>query len=82
MSVAKGNLLAPALLHLQTRLGVQAVDTFVIDDLSGLAQLQIDHAGAIASMSLGQGDDLVLEHAVAVLSWLIAVGTGAHVDDA
>ena len=66
MPVAQGNILAPALLHLQTCLGKQAVHTLVVHDLVRLAQLQIDHAGAVSAIALGQGDDLLVECAIAV----------------
>src|SRR5574343_842342 len=35
-----------------------------------------------APMTLSQGDDLFLERAIAVLRWLVAVGAGAHANDA
>lgn len=82
MHVAQGSLFASALFHLKTRFSVEPVHALVVDDLSSLAQLQIDHFSAVSAMALGQDNDLLLEHAVAVLSWLIAVGTGTHVGDA
>ena len=81
MSVAQRYLLASAPLHLQTRLGIQAIYALVIHDLACLAQLQIDHHVAISIMALGQGDDLLLEHVVAVVGRLVALGTGAHAND-
>lgn len=36
-----------ALLHLQARLGIEAIDTLVLDCFAGLAQFQIDHAHAV-----------------------------------
>ncbi len=43
--------------HLQVRLLVQALDSFVIDHLTGLAELQVDHADAVAFMAIGQRAD-------------------------
>jgi hypothetical protein len=61
MPVTQWDFPASALLRLQTRLGIQSVHTLVVHDLARLAKLQIDHAGAVSAMALGQGDDLLLE---------------------
>jgi len=39
--------IASALLHLQPSLGIQAIHALVVHKLTRLAQLQIDHAGAV-----------------------------------
>ena len=54
----------------------------MIHDLACLAQLQIDHPGAESAMSLGQGDDPLLERAIKVCSGLVTQCTGAHDDHA
>ncbi len=82
MTVGQRDLLALALSDLQPRLGIQALDALVVDDLTGLAQLQVDHARAVTAMALRQGDDLVLQGLVAVRGGLVTVGAGAHADDA
>lgn len=73
MSLGERNLFALAPLHLQAGLGIQAIDPLVVHQLSGLAQLQIDHAGTVTSMTLRQGDDLFPEDAIAIRHRLIAV---------
>ena len=61
---------------------VKALHALVVDNLTRLAQLQIDHVGALTSMPLRQSNDLLLERTVGVLGRLVAVGTGAHAHDA
>lgn len=81
MTLSQRNLLSLALPDLQPRLGIQAVDALVVDHLTGLAQLEVDHAGPIPPMTLSQGHDLFLERTVAVCGGLVPVGAGAHADD-
>lgn len=51
----------------------------MVDEFTGLAKLQIDHASAVAAMALCQSDDLFLECAIAVLGRFIAVlASGLH----
>ena len=59
-------------------LRVQAVDPFVIDDVAGLPQLQIDHPGPIASMSLRQGNDPIPDDRIAIGPWHVPEGRRAH----
>ena len=49
--------------------GVQAVNPFVIDDVAGLPQLQIDHPGPIALMSLRQVNDPIPDDRIAIGPW-------------
>jgi hypothetical protein len=60
VALGQRDLLALALFDLQARLSVQAVNTLVVDDLASLAQLQVNHTGAISAVALGQGNDLLL----------------------
>jgi hypothetical protein len=53
----------------------------MVDEFTGLAKLQIDHASAAAAMALCQGDDLFLECAIAVLGRFLGVGAGTHADN-
>ena len=58
--------------------GVQAIDPFVIDDVAGLPQLQIDHPGPIASMSLRQVNDPIPDDRIAIGPWYVPEGRRAH----
>ncbi len=61
LPVDDGDLLPAAPFHLETSLGIQPVDPLVIDDVALLPQFQIDHAGAIAPVAMGQGDDAIAQ---------------------
>lgn len=81
MAIGQRDLLAFAFPYLQTSFDIQVVNPFVVDDLAGLPELEIDHAGAVGAMALRQSDDLVLQGAVSVFSGLVTVGAGVHADD-
>jgi hypothetical protein len=48
----------------------------------GFTRILINHADSTASMKLDQGDNRFLERTVVVLGRLVAVGDGAHANDA
>ena len=75
---ALGTLLASTALQLEPGLRVQAIDPFVIDDVAGLPQLQIDHPGPIASMSLRQVNDPIPDDRIAIGPWHVPEGRRAH----
>ena len=81
LPIGHRHLLAPPPLHLEVGFGIQPFHPLVVDPLSGLAQLQVNHAGAVAAMPLGQGNDLLPQGLVTIRRRLVAEGTGAHADD-
>ena len=78
LTVGSRDLLASTARQLEPGLRVQAIDPFVIDDVAGLPPLQIDHPGPRASMSLRQGNDPIPDDRIAIGSWHIPEGRGAH----
>ena len=73
VTVSLRDLLAFTLPDLQSRFGIEPIDALVVDDLAGLAQLEVDQASPIAPVTLGQGDDRFLQRAVAVCSGFVPV---------
>lgn len=57
---------------LKAGLGIQTISPLATHDLSSLAQLQIDHAGPVAAMTLRQSDDLFFQSAVVVAGRFVA----------
>ena len=78
LAVGYRDLLASTALQLEPGLRVQAIDPFVIDDVAGLPQLQIDHPGPIASMSLRQVNDPIPDDRIAIGPWHVPEGRRAH----
>ena len=74
LAVGDRDLLASTALQLEPGLRVQAIDSFVIDDVAGLPQLQIDHPGPIASMSLRQVNDPIPDDRIAIGPWHVPEG--------
>ena len=74
LAVGYRDLLASTALQLEPGLRVQAIDPFVIDDVAGLPQLQIDHPGPIASMSLRQVNDPIPDDRIAIGPWHVPEG--------
>ena len=66
---------------LQTRLGVEPIDALVIDQPAFLAQYQIDHAGAVATMAVREGHNAVTQAGIGIRPRHIPPGGGAHVHD-
>ena len=78
LAVGDRDLLASPARQLEPGLRVQAVDPFVIDDVAGLAQRQIDQPGPIASMSLRQVNDPIPDDRMAIEPWHVPEGRRAH----
>ena len=78
LAVGSRDLLASTALQLEPGLRVQAIDPCVIDDVAGLPQLQIDHPGPIASMSLRQVNDPIPDDRIAIGPWYVPEGRRAH----
>ena len=78
LAVGSRDLLASTALQLEPGLRVQAIDPCVIDDVAGLPQLQIDHPGPIASMSLRQVNDPIPDDRIAIGPWHVPEGRRAH----
>jgi len=57
LTIRDGNLLAAAARYLQPGLGVQTLDTLVIDPPTLLPELQVNHLGAGAPVPMGHGQD-------------------------
>jgi hypothetical protein len=53
----------------------------VVDYLASLAQFQVNNAGAISAVALGEGDDLLPQVAITVTDGFVAQGTGTHAHD-
>src|ERR1700733_8780598 len=60
---------------------IQALDSLVIGWLASLPKLQVDHANAIASMTLCQSDDPLTQLLVAVRPRLVTQRARTHVHD-
>ena len=58
MTVGNRDLLAPSIFQLRTCFGIQTVYALAVDEFTALAQIQIDHIGVTATMTLCRGDDL------------------------
>ena len=71
MTVCHRDFLALAPANLQTRLGIEPVYPLVIDHHAALPQLQIDHAGTVASVPLRKRDDLRFQGGITVGGGLI-----------
>ena len=74
LAVGYRDRLASTALQLEPGLRVQAIDPCVIDDVAGLPQLQIDHPGPIASMSLRQVNDPIPDDRIAIGPWHVPEG--------
>jgi len=66
VTVSHRNLLALSPSDLQTGLGVETIHPLVIYHHAGLPQLQIDHPGTVASMTLSERDDLLFQGCIAI----------------
>ncbi|MNG20538.1 hypothetical protein D3C84_1047980 [compost metagenome] len=71
VTVCHRHLLALTPANLQTRLGIEPIRPFVIDHHAFLPQLQVNHAGTIASVTLRECDDLRLQDRIAVGGGLV-----------
>ncbi len=60
LPVLQRHLLPAPAFHLQAGLGVQPIDPLVIDHAAFLPQLQINHAGPIATVPVSECDDPVV----------------------
>ena len=82
LPIGQRHLLAAAAPHLEPRLGVETIDAFVIGRGPALlSQLQVDHAGAVASMSVRKRHDAVAEARVGIRPRLVTVCRRAHTHD-
>jgi hypothetical protein len=61
MTVGNRDLLAPSIFQLRTCFGIQTVYALAVDEFTALAQIQIDHIGVTATMTLCRGDDHVFK---------------------
>jgi hypothetical protein len=57
LAIGNQHLLTTSTTHLQTLCDVQTFHALVIDALAGLAQLQVDHAHAVAPITMRQSED-------------------------
>ena len=57
LPIGHRNLLPPSAPNLELGLRVQAFDAFMVDVVAFLPQLQIDHPGAIATVTVGEGNN-------------------------
>ena len=81
LPVGHRDLLATPTPHLKALESIQTLDALVVDRLARLAKLQIDHPGAIATMSLGKTYDLCAQRLVVVRSCLIPQCARAHANN-
>lgn len=71
--------LAPS--HLQPSLGIEPIHPLVINDLSGLAQFQIDHPGPVAPVALSERDDPFFQGGIAIRHRLVTENARAHANE-
>ena len=70
--------LALASAQLQSLQCIKPIYPLVIHALASLAQLQVNHASAVATMTLGECDDLRTQRHVAIGRGTIAQAAGTH----
>jgi hypothetical protein len=63
---------------LQTRVRVEPIDALVIYHPSFLAQFQVDHAGAVAAMTVCEGDNPVAQAGIRIRPRYIATALQLH----
>src|SRR5258706_6530623 len=81
LAIGDGDLLAPPPADVQLPQPIQPPDAFVVHELTGLAQLQVDHADSIAPVPLRQRHDPRSQCAVAIWARLVTHRTRAHAYD-
>ncbi len=66
MTIRHRDLLPLSPSHLQTGLGVEPIHPLVIHHHASLPQLQVDHPGTVAPMTLGERDALLLQSRISI----------------
>jgi hypothetical protein len=75
---ATGTFLRCRRTHLQSGLGIQVPDPLVTNREALLAELQVNHAGAVAPMPVGNGHNLLALRPITVHGRPIAQAAGTH----
>ena len=81
LAIRQRHLLPPPAPDLQPRLRVEPIDPLVIDHPPFLAQFQIDHAGAVAAMTMRQRGDPVTQRRIGIRPRHVPQRGGAHAHD-